>query len=133
VIEGSVACGRPRSCTDVEDPRTTQCTCRNGKYDCGSCPHCNIDLHSPGCGIGQVCDGVTFTLCDGTKEEISVTCSCNFQSWNCAGDASGAHIHRCPDAGPVPTDAPLVDVPSGDGPSDLDATGADSGDAVVND
>jgi hypothetical protein len=84
--EGATTCGTKRSCTDVETDEPTTCTCRSGRYDCGSCPACSADLRGLGCGVGQVCDGVTFTQCDGTTSNVNATCTCFGGTWSC-GDA----------------------------------------------
>jgi hypothetical protein len=99
-VEGSIACGQPRSCTDVPSSLTTDCVCQSGQYWCGDCPFCNIDLRNPGCGIGQVCDGVAFTLCSGAKETVNETCRCTFgsaSSWFMC--ASKTYRFVCADGG----------------------------------
>jgi hypothetical protein len=83
--EGSIACGRMRSCTDIGSDGFIDCVCRNGRYVCGTCPHCSVDLRSNvgGCGLGQVCDGMTVTLCDGSQLEVDSTCSCQGFYFTC--------------------------------------------------
>jgi hypothetical protein len=100
-VEGTIACGWERSCTDVDSPFTTDCICRNGRYSCGECPFCNIDLRLRGCGIGQVCDGVAFTLCSGAQETVNETCSCmigsSSSSWVCG--TKTYRMGECSDGG----------------------------------
>jgi hypothetical protein len=117
-VEGLMECGRLRSCTDVEPSQATECTCQNGRFVCGSCPSCSADLRALGCGIGQVCDSVTFTRCDGSRFEVASTCSCSYgRSWSCDNDGGSYQLGAC-DAG--------ADVPDADGRSDAPADDADA-------
>lgn len=87
--EGAQMCGRLRSCNDVGTAETTFCTCRNGRYWCGDCPHCPVNLRNAGCGVGQVCDAVTLTTCGGETVSWS-TCTCTDGAfWNCQGEDGG--------------------------------------------
>jgi hypothetical protein len=88
-VEGSTACGWQRDCTDVGTNRTTICTCTNGRYRCGDCPHCMVDLSQMFCGIGQVCDAVTLQLCGGgTVTAASCTCY-QGTKWSCEEEDGG--------------------------------------------
>lgn len=140
-VEGAKECGYKRFCTDVGTPGTTECTCTQGRFVCGSCPPCNIDLRNQGCGIGLVCDGVTFTRCDGSMFNVAATCNCMGPSnWVCNNDAgfyrqggcdAGADGTNGGEAGADATDVDaqsdaLVDVPNGDVQTDVPAADADA-------
>jgi len=87
--EGAEVCGYVRNCTDFGSNEKTLCTCRNGRYRCGDCPHCPVSLRITGCGIGQVCDAVTLTTCGGETVSWS-TCTCADGAWwYCQGDDGG--------------------------------------------
>jgi hypothetical protein len=109
--ENEIACGYPRVCTDIgpEFGARAQCVCQNGRFSCGSCPHCTVQLPILGCGFGQVCDGITLTRCDGTTEEIPTTCHCWGFGFTCEGATpgsdGGSFYGRCPDAGSTMPDA----------------------------
>jgi hypothetical protein len=118
-VEGSKECGWSASCSDVDSLRTTECICRNGRFVCGECPACSADLRSPGCGFGQVCDGVTFTRCDGSRLDVSSRCRCSFgRSWICDNDG-GTYplgLGAC-DAGADAPDSDATTLPDADGSS----------------
>jgi hypothetical protein len=91
--EGAQVCGWERDCTDVGSGRTTFCTCTNGRYKCGDCPHCTVNLNLPGCGIGQVCDAVTLTTCGGETARWA-SCTCSISRWRCEGEDGGSQIYE---------------------------------------
>jgi hypothetical protein len=98
--EGAQVCGWERDCTDVALGRMTLCTCTNGRYRCGDCPHCPVDLRAHGCGIGQVCDAVTFQDCDGNTVQAE-SCVCWGHVWSCDQGDGGQRVYSLcsPDAG----------------------------------
>jgi hypothetical protein len=135
-IEGAGACGAKRTCSDIGSLDATTCTCKGGHYDCGSCRRCNSNLRAGGCGIGQVCDGVTFTRCDGTTFEVSSTCTCRYGvSWVCDGDAGTFALSLCVDAArEASPDAPdTATEANADAPETGAEASTDAGDASSSD
>jgi hypothetical protein len=133
--EGAAACGAKRTCSDVLLLEATTCICKGGRYDCGSCRRCDMPLRASGCGFGQVCDGVTFTRCDGTTFEVSSTCTCRYgQDWVCAdagtfelGLCGDAKLEASPDAPDTGTEA-SANAPETGAEASTDASDASSSD-----
>jgi hypothetical protein len=96
---GATATGPAPECTDIGTrcPVAATCTCTAGTWVCPRCAHCAVMQGALGCGIGQVCGGITLTQCDGTTREIASDCSCSlgFRGLECGTE----EVHFGCDAG----------------------------------